>query len=30
MKHDQEYAKNREALKDKWQQMKQEWMSEDD
>ncbi|WP_353423634.1 replicative helicase loader/inhibitor [Staphylococcus xylosus] len=30
MKHDKEYAKNREALKNKWQQMKQEWMSEDD
>ena len=30
MKHDAEYAKNREELKNKWQQMKKEWMSEDD
>lgn len=30
MKHDAEYAKNREVLKNKWQQMKQEWMNEDD
>lgn len=30
MKHDPEYAKNREKLKQQWEQMKQEWMSEDD
>ena len=30
MKHDPEYAKNREKLKQQWEKMKQEWMSEDD
>ena len=30
MKHDPEYAKNREKLKQQWEKMKQEWMSEDE
>src|SRR5699024_4299407 len=30
MKHDPEYAKNREKLKQQWEKMKQEWMNEDD
>ena len=30
MKHDPEYAKNREKLKQQWEKMKKEWMSEDD
>ena len=30
MKHDAEYAKNREKLKQQWEKMKQEWMNEDD